>query len=59
MAWFATNWGYVLGALYGVGMLGTHIFPDNTVAFKFFKWLVAGANGPASVAAFVKGEGGK
>ena len=56
MSWLSANWGVLLGAAYGLAMLGTHVFPDNTIAYKVSKWLVSGASGPKSVAAFVTNQ---
>ena len=56
MSWLSANWGVLLGAAYGLGMLGTHVFPDNTIAYKVSKWLVSGASGSKSVAAFVTNQ---
>lgn len=42
-SWLSANWQYVAGAGYGLALLGTHIFPDNTVAYRVCKWLLAGA----------------
>lgn len=52
MTFLAANWKLILLGFYGLGHLGTHIFKDNTIAFQVSKWLVTGANGPGSVAAF-------
>lgn len=30
-------------AIYGVALVGTHVFHDNTIAYKVCQWFVSGA----------------